>query len=87
LFEFSRFKIPECAVPDMENPNYLALLVHFVKDSIDAAPFAEQKAANLPLGFQSFAGQLGSARVAGPGNAVHQSASRTTRGLEAGLDR
>jgi len=28
-------------MPDMENPNYLTLLVDFVQDSIDAASFAE----------------------------------------------
>jgi len=44
-------------MPDVENPNYLALLVDFVKNSIDAAPLAEQKTANLSLRFSGLAGQ------------------------------
>ena len=44
-------------MPDVENPDYFALLVDFVKDSIDAAPFAEQKTTNLSFRFSGFAGQ------------------------------
>jgi hypothetical protein len=41
----------------MENPNRLALLIHFVKNPVNSATLAKQETANISLGVLRFASQ------------------------------